>query len=79
MRYLIAIICAILGAFLATVFVSSTVATSIVGTQRFSDPDQVANLHATIFMACNALGLIGGWSFGWLIGGRIVGNEQPPA
>jgi hypothetical protein len=39
----------------------------------------VANLHAAVFMACNALGLLGGWSFGWLIGGRIVGNETPPA
>jgi phosphate/sulfate permease len=79
MRYLIAIICAIVGAFLATVFVSSAVATSIVGTQRFDDPDQVANMHAAIFMACNALGLIGGWAFGWLIGGRIAANESPPA
>jgi hypothetical protein len=61
------------------VFVSSTVATSIVGAQRFSDPDQVADMHAMIFMACNAVGLIGGWAFGWLIGGRIAGNEAPPA
>lgn len=79
MRYLIAIICAILGAFLATVFVSSTVATSIVGSLRFNDPDQVADMHAAVFMACNALGLIAGWSFGWLVGGRIAGNETPPA
>jgi phosphate/sulfate permease len=79
MRYLIAIICAVLGAFLATVFVSSAVATAVVGSQRFSDPDQVANLHAAVFMACNALGLIGGWLLGWLIGGRITGNEAPPA
>jgi phosphate/sulfate permease len=79
MRYLVAIICAVLGAFIATVFVSSTVATMIVGSQRFSDPDQVANMHAAIFMACNALGLLAGWTFGWLIGGRIAGTETPPA
>ena len=79
MRYLVAIICTVLGAFLATVFVSKDVATMIVGTQRFSDSDQVANLHAAIFMAINALGLLLGWSFGWLIGGRLVGSEAPPA
>jgi phosphate/sulfate permease len=79
MRYLVAIICAVLGAFLATVFVSSTVATMVVGTQRFSDPDQVANMHAAIFMAINALGLLVGWAFGWMIGGRLVGTEAPPA
>jgi hypothetical protein len=50
----------------------------VVGTQRFSDPDQVANLHAAIFMACNAVGLFTGWTFGWLIGGRLVSNETPP-
>lgn len=79
MRYLVAIICAVLGAFLTTIFVSSPVATVIVGSQRFSDPDQVANMHAAIFMAINALGLIAGWAFGWLVGGRIVRNETPPA
>jgi phosphate/sulfate permease len=79
MRYLVAIVCAVLGAFLATVFVSSTVATMVVGTQRFSDPDQVANMHAAVFMAVNALGLLVGWSVGWLIGGRIAGAEAPPA
>jgi hypothetical protein len=79
MRYLVAIIGAVLGAFLATVFISSPVATMVVGTQRFSDPDQVANMHAAIFMACNALGLFAGWTLGWLIGGRIVGDEAPPA
>jgi phosphate/sulfate permease len=79
MRYLIAIICAILGAFLASVFVSSSVATAVVSTQRFDDPDHVANMHSAIFMACNALGLIGGWSFGWLIGGRIANQDVPPA
>jgi hypothetical protein len=79
MRYLVAILGAVIGAFLATVFVSSPVATMIVGTQRFSDPDQVANLHAIIFMAVNALGLFLGWALGWLIGGQIAGNEAPPA
>ena len=79
MRYLVAIIGAVLGAFLASVYVSSPVATLLVGTQRFSDPDQVANLHAAIFMACNAAGLFVGWGIGWWIGGRIVSAEAPPA
>lgn len=79
MRYLVAIICAVLGAFLATIFVSSSVATMVVNSQRFSDPDQVADMHAAIFMAINALGLMAGWAFGWLIGGRIIAGETPPA
>ena len=79
MRYLIAIICAVLGAFLATIFISSPVATMVVSSQRFSDPDQVADLHAAIFMAINALGLMVGWALGWLIGGRVIARETPPA
>ena len=79
MRYLVAIVCAVIGAFLATVFVSSPVASMIVGTQRFSDPDQVADLHAAIFMAINLVGLLVGWAAGWLIGGRLAGAEAPPA
>jgi phosphate/sulfate permease len=79
MRYLVAIIFAVLGALLATVFVSSGVATMIVGTQRFGDPDTVADLHAALFMAINALGLLLGWALGWMIGGRVAANEAPPA
>jgi phosphate/sulfate permease len=79
MRYLVAIICAVLGALLTTLFVASPVATMVVGTQRFSDPDSVATMHATLFMAVNALGLLIGWTIGWIIGGRIASNEAPPA
>jgi vancomycin permeability regulator SanA len=79
MRYLVAIICAVIGAFLATVFISSPVATLVVASQRFSDPDQVADLHSAVFMAVNAVGLITGWAVGWLVGGRIIAGETPPA
>jgi hypothetical protein len=79
MRYLVAIICAVLGAFLTTLFIASPVATMVVGTQRFSDPDAVATMHATVFMAINALGLLAGWTIGWIIGGRIASHESPPA
>jgi Co/Zn/Cd efflux system component len=79
MRYLVAIICAVLGAFVTTLFIASPVATMIVGTQRFSDPDSVASMHAALFMAVNALGLLVGWAVGWLIGGRIASHEVPPA
>jgi hypothetical protein len=79
MRYLIAILCAIAGAALVTMFVSSRVASLIVATQRFDDPDHVANLHAWIFMAVNTLGLLAGWGIGWLIGGRLVEPDEPLA
>jgi phosphate/sulfate permease len=79
MRYLVAIICAVVGALLATMFISSTVATKVVSWQRFNDPDEVATMHATIFMAINTLGLLIGWAVGWLIGRRIDRAELPPA
>jgi hypothetical protein len=75
MRYLIAMIFAIVGAAAATVFISSRVATWIVSRQTFDSPDEVANLHALVFMAVNILGLVTGWTIGWWLG-RGFGADQ---
>ena len=68
MRYVIAIVFAIAGAALAMTYVSQNVASNIVASYRFDNPDQVADMHAAIYMATNLAGLLLGWTFGWLIG-----------
>ncbi len=68
MRYLIAILFAIAGAALAMLYVSQNVASNIVATMRFDNPDQVADMHVAIYMATNAAGLLLGWTLGWIIG-----------
>lgn len=72
MRYLIAMIAAMGVALLATLFVSSPVASWVVSRFTFDSPDTVADLHSFVFMAMNALGLLVGWSIGWALGGRLV-------
>lgn len=72
MRYLIAMITGIAAALLATLYVSSPVASWVVSRFTFDSPDTVADLHSFVFMAVNALALLAGWSVGWAVGGRLV-------
>lgn len=69
MRYLIAMIFAIVGAGATTVFVSSPIASLAVSKLAFESPDEVADLHSLIFMGVNLLGLAVGWTIGWWLGG----------
>jgi len=68
MRYLIAMIFAIVCAAATTVFVSSPVATWVVDQQVFESPDEVADLHMLVFMGVNLVGLAIGWTIGWWLG-----------
>ena len=68
MRYLIAMIFAIVVAAAATVFVSSPVATWVVNQQTFESPDEVADLHMLVFMSVNLVALAIGWTIGWWLG-----------
>lgn len=68
MRYLIAMIFAIICAAAATVFVSSPVATWVVDQMAFESPDEVADLHSVVFMSVNLVGLAIGWTIGWWLG-----------
>jgi hypothetical protein len=72
MRYVIAIIFAIAGAALAMIFVSQGVADFMTARYRFDSPDEVADLHSGVYMACNVLGLILGWLTGWGFGGMFA-------
>lgn len=78
MRYLIAMVFAVIGAGLMMMFVSSDVATTIVAGRRFDNPDDVADLHAALFMALNVAGLIVGWTLGWMFSGIVVPVEKAP-
>jgi vancomycin permeability regulator SanA len=75
MRYLIAMVFATVGAAGATVFISARVASWVVARHTFDSPDEVATLHALVFMAVNVLGLAIGWSIGWWLG-RGFGADQ---
>lgn len=77
MRYLIAMIFAIITAAAATVFVSSPVATWVVDQMAFESPDEVADLHAAIFMGVNLLALAIGWTIGWWLGNFERQQSEP--
>ena len=69
MRYLIAMIFAIIGAGATTLFVSSPIASWVVDKFTFDSPDTVADLHSAVFMGVNIIGLAIGWTIGWWLGG----------
>lgn len=79
MRYLIAMVTAIVMAALATIFVSPVLARIMVDQFTFSSPDEVGNLEDGVFMAANFLALLFGWLLGWIVGGRLVKPVQTPS
>jgi len=70
MRYLISMVTAIAFALIATIFISGPLASRIISGMTFESPDDVANLHALIFMAGNFAALILGWVVGWVLAAR---------
>lgn len=72
MRYLIAMAGAIVTALIATLFVSGPLASWTVDQFTFESPDEVADLHAAVFMGANLAALLIGWVIGWLLGGRML-------
>jgi uncharacterized membrane protein YbjE (DUF340 family) len=65
MRYVVAMVVAIIGAALAAVFLSSHVADWVVAHQTFESPDGADSMHMLAYMATNVAGLIVGWLLGW--------------
>jgi hypothetical protein len=72
MRYVIAMIFAVVVAALATIFVSPRLASLAVDQFTFTSPDEVGNLEDGVFMASNFIALLIGWLLGWMIGGRLA-------
>ena len=77
MRYVVAMVFAIVVAGLAAVFLSSHVADWVVAHQRFESSDDAENLHMLTFIGTNVAGLFVGWLVGWIIAG--AGRTNTPA
>jgi hypothetical protein len=78
MRYVVAMVFAFIGAALAIIFLSSSVADWVVGHMSFESPDDADNLHMLAFIGSNIVALLVGWMVGWVIGGS-GGTKPPPA
>lgn len=76
MRYVVAIVFAVIGAALAAVFVSSEAANWVVGRMVFESPDEADSMHMAVYMAANVGGLIVGWLVGWVIMGAAGGKKS---
>ena len=76
LRYVIAMIVAIVVALLATLYVSPQLASMAVDRFTFDSPDEVGALEDGVYMLSNLAALLIGWTLGWFIGGRFV-KETP--
>lgn len=68
MRYLVAIVFAIIGAALAMHFLSGPVSNWAALQFKFESSDEAENINQLAFMAVNLAGLIVGWTIGWAVG-----------
>lgn len=71
MRYVIAIVSALIGAAVAFAFAAEGIANWVIAQQKFESSDDVENLSQMVFMLVNLVGLIVGWTIGWAIGGPV--------
>jgi hypothetical protein len=76
MRYVVAMVFAVIGAGLASVFLSSHVADWVVLHMSFESPDDADSMHMLVYMASNVGGLIIGWLVGWTIMGVASTGKQ---
>jgi len=74
MRYLVAIIFAIVGAALAMHFLSGPAANWAALQFKFESSDQAENVNQLAFMLVNLAGLIVGWTIGWALGRPLRGQ-----
>ena len=77
MRYIVAIVFALIGGALAALFLGAPVADWVVSHQSFESPDDADNLHMLTYIGSLVGGLLVGWLVGWLIGG--AGRSSKPA
>jgi hypothetical protein len=78
LRYVVAMVLAIVLALLATLYVSPQLASMAVDRFTFDSPDEVGALEDGVYMLSNFAALLIGWTIGWVIGGRF-GSAAPPA
>ena len=77
MRYLVAILFAIVGALVAMQFLSGPVANWVALQPKFESSDDAENLNQVTFMAVNLFGLLVGWVIGWAIAGPLSKGQRP--
>ncbi len=77
MRYLVAIVFAIVGAALAMHFLSGPAADWVALQMKYESSDEAENINQLAFMAVNLAGLIVGWTVGWIIGGPLRSGSRP--
>lgn len=77
MRYLVAIIFAIVGAALAMHFLSGPVADWAALQLKYESSDDAENVNQLVFMLVNLAGLVVGWLIGWIIAGPLRGGSRP--
>lgn len=78
MRYVIAIIFALIVAVFATAQFAAPLTTSITDGMKFESPDQVEDLQTALLAGLGLLGLIVGWLIGWAVGGLFVSSGNKP-
>lgn len=71
MRYVIAIIFALIGAAVAFAFFAGPASDWVIARQQFDSSDDVENLNQVTFILVNLVGVIIGWTIGWAIGGPV--------
>ncbi|MEL6297105.1 MAG: hypothetical protein AAFQ45_00910 [Pseudomonadota bacterium] len=71
-RYLLAMLLAGVSALLATLFISSPVATWVTNRMTFESPDGAADVHTYTFLGVNIAALVIGWSAGWLLSRNVA-------
>ena len=69
MRYVVAMVFAVIVAGLAAVFLSSSVADWVVAHETFESSDDAENLHMLTFIGTNVVALLVGWLVGWAVAG----------
>jgi Sec-independent protein secretion pathway component TatC len=76
MRYVIAIVVAVLFVMTAILFFAAPIASFLVRQFTFDSPDTVADLHAAAFLLTAFGALVLGFLVGWLIGRPFAGPRR---
>jgi hypothetical protein len=80
MRYVIAMVFAIVVAVFTAAQFAAPLTTSVIDGMKFESPDQVEDLSTALMAGIAFLGLVAGWLIGWAVGGffvRVPGSSPP--
>lgn len=75
-RYVIAMVIALVAAFLATLFAASPIASYVTSRMVFDSPDGVEAIHGVVWIGVGMLALVVGWTIGWWLSGGVVRRRQ---